>query len=576
MNPLLLATRLLATRLPRANHPLLSLRIAAAGGGAKRKNIKPMTSQSKVLQRPKALLGRIAATALILSALAACGVNPVTGKKEIQFVSEAQELQIGAQQYSPTRQSEGGDFKQVPELTTYINEVGQKLAAVSDRKLPYEFVVLNNSVPNAWALPGGKIAVNRGLLTELRSESELAAVLGHEITHAAARHGAKAQERGTILQAGLAVATIGAAVGGADQNVAGLLIQGAGLGAQLVQTKYGRDQELEADLYGMKYMKNAGYDPWGAVTLQESFVRLASESGAKPQSFIDGLFASHPPSEERVSKNKETAESLGRGGEVGDAKYVARLKPLMTMKPAYDKYDKAMAAARKKDYAQAKQLANEAVAAYPKEARFHQALGEIALAEKDSTKAIGYYEKAVQLDPDYFGAYLGGGVAQYRAGNKTKAQELLAKSADILPTAPAAYFLGELAKGRGDTQQAVKYYQAAASSQSEIGQAAAGELVRMDLPQNPGNYVATAGQLDGSGRVVLVIQNKAPIGLSDISVTPVLIDAAGRILQTATTVRIRETLKPGQQVAVDAGLGQITPEQQQALRFRVEGARAAE
>ena len=117
--------------------------------------------------------------------------------------------------------------------TAYVNEVGQKLAAVADRKLPYEFVVLNNSVPNAWALPGGKIAVNRGLLTELKNEAELAAVLGHEIVHAAARHGAKAQERGTLLQVGLAAAQIGAAVSGVDTNVAGLLIQGAGVGAQL-------------------------------------------------------------------------------------------------------------------------------------------------------------------------------------------------------------------------------------------------------------------------------------------------------------------------------------------------------
>jgi predicted Zn-dependent protease len=248
----------------------------------------------------KTLTSRLFACAVLLLTLSACGTNPVTGKREIQFVSEAQELQIGEQHYAPTRQSEGGDFKMVPELTTYVSEVGQKLAVVADRKLPYEFVVLNSSVPNAWALPGGKIAINRGLLTELRSEAELAAVLGHEIVHAAARHGAKAQERGTLLQAGLAVATIGAAVGGADQNVAGLLIQGAGLGAQLVQTKYGRDQELEADLYGMRYMKGAGYDPWGAVTLQEAFVRLSSETGAKPQGFIEGLFASHPPSQERV------------------------------------------------------------------------------------------------------------------------------------------------------------------------------------------------------------------------------------------------------------------------------------
>ena len=116
------------------------------------------------------------------------------------------------------RQVEGGDFDVLPELTTYVNGVGQKLAAVSDRKLPYEFVVLDNSVPNAWALPGGKIAVNRGLLTELTSEAELAAVLGHEIVHAAARHGAKAQERGVLMQAGMAAAQIGAAVGGMDAD----------------------------------------------------------------------------------------------------------------------------------------------------------------------------------------------------------------------------------------------------------------------------------------------------------------------------------------------------------------------
>ena len=244
--------------------------------------------------------------------LTACGVNPVTGKKEIQFVSEAQELKIGEQHYSPTRQSEGGDMTVLPELTTYVNGVGQKLAAVADRKLPYEFVVLNNSVPNAWALPGGKIAVNRGLLTELQSEAELAAVIGHEIVHAAARHGAKAQERGTIMQVGMAAAQIGAAVGGVDANLAGLMIGGAGVGAQMIQSKYGRDQELESDLYGMKYMKAVGYDPWGAVTLQETFVRLSEAGGKKQQSWMDGLFASHPPSVERVERNKQTYMEIGR------------------------------------------------------------------------------------------------------------------------------------------------------------------------------------------------------------------------------------------------------------------------
>ncbi|MFZ2982674.1 MAG: M48 family metalloprotease, partial [Sphingobium sp.] len=130
-------------------------------------------------------------TSLLLSA---CGTNPVTGKRELQFVSESQEIAIGQQNYAPARQQQGGDYIIDPELTAYVQSVGNKLAAVADRKLPYEFVVLNDSVPNAWAMPGGKIAFNRGLLYELNSEAELAAVLSHEIVHSAARHGAKGME----------------------------------------------------------------------------------------------------------------------------------------------------------------------------------------------------------------------------------------------------------------------------------------------------------------------------------------------------------------------------------------------
>jgi predicted Zn-dependent protease len=512
----------------------------------------------------------------VVSTLAACGVNPVTGKKEIQFVSEAQELKIGEQNYAPMRQAEGGDFDVLPEPTAYVNEVGQKLAAVADRKLPYEFVVLNNSVPNAWALPGGKIAVNRGLLTELQSEAELAAVLGHEIVHAAARHGAKAQERGTLLQVGLAAAQVGAAVSDVDTNVAGLLIQGAGVGAQLVQQKYGRDQELESDHYGMKYMKLAGYDPWGAVTLQETFVRLSQQEGAKQQGWLDGLFASHPPSTERVEQNKATAAELGRGGESGADRYAARMKSLRAVEPAYKTYDAALAAARKKDFTGARSLAEEATRQLPSEGRFHELLGEIALAQKQPQDALPHYQKAIDLNSDYFGSYLGAGVAQFQAGNHAKAEEWLSKSAQLLPTAPAAYYLGTIAREHGDRAKAMEYYRAAAGSQSRIGQMAAAEFVRMDLPQNPGNYVAAAGQFDAQGRVLVVVQNRAPVPLRDFQVTPVLIDASGRIVQQAAPVRIGAALKPGEQVAAYSGISGVSQQQLQYLRFKVDGARLAE
>jgi predicted Zn-dependent protease len=510
----------------------------------------------------------------VAGGLTGCGVNPVTGKKELQFISEAQEVKMGEQYYAPTQQSEGGDFDELPELTQYVNGVGQKLAAVADRKLPYEFVVLNSSVPNAWALPGGKIAINRGLLTELKSESELAAVLGHEIVHAAARHGARAQERGTLLQAGLALAQIGAAVGGVDQNAAGLLLHGASVGAQLVQTKYSREQELEADRYGMEYMKRAGYDPAGAVTLQETFVRLA-ESADRKQSWLEGLFASHPPSAERVAANKQMAAQLGAGGEVGQKQYMAQIAPLMKMQPAYAKHHDAEVAAQKKDLASARRLVGEAVELLPREGRFHQMLGDIEMAQKKPEAALTHYRKAIELNPDYFGSYLGAGVAQYQTGNRNEAEQWLKKSVELLPTAPAAYYLGTIAKERGQHADAMNYYKAAAGSNSEYGRAAAAELIRMDLPQNPGNYVATAGQMGANGRLMLVVENRAPVPLSSIQVTPVMVDELGRVVSEASPVIIREVLNPNQRIAGDAGVN-VRPEQVGRVRFRVDGARVVE
>ncbi len=523
----------------------------------------------------RALPARLMTAAALALTLAGCGVNPVTGKNELQFISEESEVQMGEKTYLPQRQGEGGDFKMDPALTAYVSEVGQKLAAVSDRKLPYEFVVLNNSVPNAWALPGGKIAVNRGLLPQLKSEAELAAVLGHEIVHAAARHGAKAQERGTILQMGTLGAQIGMMSSDSRGPLAGIAAQGAAIGAQMLQMHYGRDQELEADQYGMEYMKRAGYDLQGAVGLQETFVQLSKAQG-RNQSWLEGMFASHPPSEERVAKNKATLKRLGgTPGETGAERFNAKMAPLRKMQPAYDKYDQAMAAAGKKDFPGAKALANEAVKMLPREAQFTQLLGDLAMAQKQPSEAVGYYQKAIELDGSYFGPYLGGGVAQYKLGNKAKAEEWLKKSASLLPTAPAVYYLGAIAKDRGDVQEARKLFEAAAQSQSEYGQMAAGEFQRMDMGQNPAQYIATGIRQDAQGRVFYVLQNRAQIAVTGLQIVPVVVDGQGQIVQQGAPRAVGGTLKPQETVSVDSGLEPMSALQARSLAVRVSAAQPA-
>lgn len=521
----------------------------------------------------QSLLPLIALTAY---ALTACGVNPVTGKNEVQFISQEGEIRIGQQNYAPSRQSQGGDYVVLPELTTYVNEVGQKLAAVSDRQLPYEFVVLNSSVPNAWALPGGKIAVNRGLLTTLDNEGELAAVLGHEIVHAAARHGAKAQERGTFLQVGMVAAQIGVAMSDVNPNVANLGMQVAGLGAQAFMMKYGRGAELEADQYGIKYLRAAGYDPAAAVTLQQKFLALSQKDGRAQQGWLEGLFASHPPSAERVERNQAAIAALGAGGDLGVDRYQARLKPLLAIKPAYDKADEALLAATKKDFTRARALAGEAARMLPREASFHQLLGDLAMAEKQPQQALPFYEKSIQINPNYFGPFLGGGVASYKLGNKQRAEQWLTTSAEMLPTAPALYYLGMIAKEQGNSQRAAQFFKQVAGAEGELGQLAATEFTVLDLPQNPGNYVATALQLNQQGAVVAVIQNRAPIALTAVAVTPLRVNAAGQIIEQGRTLRVDRILQPGEQIVVDMGIGVVSAEVAQQMRIRVDGARAAQ
>src|SRR5690606_22054392 len=128
---------------------------------------------------------------------------------------------------------------------------------------------------------------------ELENEAELAAVLGHEVVHAAARHGAQAVTRGTLLQGAL----IAGAIAGSRTEYGNLVVGGAQLGAQLINQSYGRDAERESDHYGIPYMLEAGYDPRAAITLREKFVRLSE--GRNP-GWLEGLFSSHPPSQERV------------------------------------------------------------------------------------------------------------------------------------------------------------------------------------------------------------------------------------------------------------------------------------
>ncbi|MBT8102425.1 MAG: M48 family metalloprotease [Gammaproteobacteria bacterium] len=487
--------------------------------------------------------------AISFAFLAGCAVNPVTGKRQLMTVSTASEIQMGQQNYAPMQQSQGGEYDIDPELTRYVDGVGARLAAQSEVPLPYEFVVLNNSVPNAWALPGGKIAINRGLLTELESEAELAAVLGHEVVHAAARHTASQISRGMVLQ-GLVLAT---AVASSDSDYGNLAVGGAGLAAQLVTMKYGRDAELESDFYGMQYMSKAGYDPKGAVSLQETFVRL---SEGRRTDWLSGLFASHPPSQERVNANRQTAMSLPAGGKTGEAEFQRAMQKTRATKPAYDAYDEGRKALSEKKTDEALALANKALGLFPDEAHFHALRGDVRLVADKYDMAITNYDRAVERRNEFFYYHLQRGLARNELGQTDGAVVDLEKSIALLPTAPAHYALGGIARARGNMPEAIKHYKVVAGAGGDYGTAATAELVRLELPTNPAAYVLRRCDPDANGKLVVSVKNDTTVQITGVQVVVQYADDTGRQQQVRHDVLGQ--IPPGQIASVNTGLGPYT------------------
>ncbi|MFH1215714.1 MAG: M48 family metalloprotease [Pseudomonadota bacterium] len=486
---------------------------------------------------------------LLLALVSGCAINPVTGERELGLVGEQQEIAIGTEQYEPGRQMEGGDYLLDPQLNAYVNEIGQKLARVSDRPLPYEFRVLNNSVPNAWALPGGKISINRGLLLELNNEAELAAVLSHEIVHSAARHGAQRMEKGMLMQGALLATSVAVS----DSSYGGIAVGGAQLAANIITQKYGREAELESDYYGMRYMSRAGYDPKSAISLQHTFVRL---SGDKKNNWLNGLFASHPPSMERVEKNKLTAQSLKPGGETGESRYQEKIRYIKKTAPAYMAYDDGVLALKKGDNRKALALADEAMKIEPREALFPSLQSEAFFQQGNYRQALDSSNRALGLNNRFFQFYIQRGLIREKLGDMPGAKQDLEHSTKLLPTANAYKKLGDMSLTSGRSADAKGFFQKAASSQSQVGKDAYISFLRLDLPENPAKYLRLRAEQEKDGTMRLLLSNPTPLPVHGIQCVIRFTDAQGATGQISVTHK--GTVEPGKNVTISLD-GQKTP-----------------
>ncbi len=334
---------------------------------------------------------------------------------------------------------------------------------------------MNNDVPNAWALPGGKIAINRGLLIHLEDEAQLAAVLGHEIVHAAARHAANQMTQNSILQMGVAV------LEGLDpETEGGIIVQGATLGATAWQARYGRMAEFEADDYGMSYMSRAGYDPTAAVDLQRIFVQL---SQGQRQDFIAGLFASHPPSQARVDANIKRATNL-TGNIRSRQQYQQAIKQLKQDASAYEDHQQALEAIKNRDYRKADSLVAKAIKQQSNENHFWETKARVDTLNNDLQAAEQSYNQAIKLYPQFFRPYLSR-ASLYKAQERyALAEKDLLTSQQYLPTQSASFMLGEISLKVDKKSQAIDSFRQAAAAGGQLGNLANQELQKLGVNQS--------------------------------------------------------------------------------------------
>jgi predicted Zn-dependent protease len=378
--------------------------------------------------------------------LAGCTVNPVTGEKQLDLLGEAQEIEMGKSFYPQAIQGSLGPIAD-DELQRRVSEVGQSLVEVSHRPaLPWEFVAVNEPEVNAFALPGGKICITRGLLSRFESEDGMAAVLGHEVGHVTARHAVAAYNRQLLATA----LVVGSAIymEAKDVEHRQLYTFGAVVGAQLVLAHYSREQERQCDELGLEYAVSAGFSPHGMV---ETHAVLLSLHDREPGA-IERMFASHPMSRERLATAERRVAALPedvRSRPLRKQEYRRYAGEVIERRPAWDLAREAQhLLAKDKDLDAEARLA-EAVRLVPDEGVVHT-LHAVALGELDRKgPAADQARQGARLAPKVFVSRAVAGEILLKPA-PAEALENLDAAEELLPGVPA------IALMRGRALEALK------------------------------------------------------------------------------------------------------------------------
>jgi metalloendopeptidase OMA1, mitochondrial len=243
-----------------------------------------------------------------LLALSGCYTNPVTGRKSLVLLSQGEEASLGAQSFQAIREKE--PVSKDPAAIERVNRVGQRIARAVGSELPdakWEFVVFESKDANAFALPGGKVGVYTGLLKLAASDDELATVIGHEIGHVTARHGAERMSEAMVIAGVGALGSVALETKSATPQTRQVFELAYGgittLGRVL---PHSRNNESESDRMGAIYAARAGYDPRASITFWEKMLaeKQRSAGGNAAAGPLAALLSTHPADEKRIADLK--------------------------------------------------------------------------------------------------------------------------------------------------------------------------------------------------------------------------------------------------------------------------------
>ncbi len=385
-----------------------------------------------------------------------CAVDPVTGKKQLMMVSPQQEIEIDKQQ-SPYQFSSDYGVIQDKKISRYVSRVGKKLIPYVHRPaMPYNFQCVNATYINAYAFPGGSIAVTRGILLKLDNEAQLASLLGHELGHVNARHTAEQVSKGQLSS--LLVGGLSAVAASQGSGLGDLTQQLGMLGQGLFLSKYSRDNEREADYLGNEYMVKAGYASRGFVGLMEMLDSLNKERPGSAQV----LFSTHPMSKERLTVAVQRSNGQyqhSKGFPVNRERYMDNIASLRAKKKAIELLQKGEKYLGQKKYDTAEELFKKSLRQFKNDYTAHVLLAKCLMVRKKTKQALFHANKAKKRYPSETQGHYIAGMANTELKKYGMAYRDFNQCDQLLPGNPQITFnKGYCLEKNGDEKSAADGY----------------------------------------------------------------------------------------------------------------------